>query len=333
MTGPASRRNISVAIDDYDHVRALASGEVAISGASLSFHRMSRPAETFHRQFRFGEWDVSEFSLALFCSLVGADDDRFVGLPVFPSRKFRHSSIYVRSDAPFATLEDLAGSRIGVPEWAQTAGVWVRGMLADHYGVDLSSISWFQGGVESLGRSEHAEVWLPEGVEVQTVQDAPLAQKLVQGELDAVIAARFPYDLIAAGKCRTLLPDPRSAEAVYWSETGIFPIMHLLVVRRDVYEQDRWLAKELVRAFTAAKDISVRRLASVGTPMFPLPHLAEEAGSLIRRFGPDPWPYGLEANRAALSSFVRYVNEQGISRRKIAIDELFVASATDEFHG
>lgn len=324
---------LSVAIEDYDHVRALRSGEIEIDGVQLGFHRPSRPAETFHRQLRFAEWDVSELSLAQFCHCVARGDDRFVGLPVFPSRRFRHSSVFVAARSPLGSFEDLSGRRVGVPEWGQTAGIWVRGTLGDHHGVDLGSVTWVQGGVEEAGRPEHAALSLPPGVVLEPGPDRGLAEELVAGRLDAVVAARFPSRLLAEGRVRPLLADSRSAERTYFQVTGIHPIMHLLVLRRELAERHRWLAKDLVKAFGAAKDWSVARLGSAGTPMYPVPQLSDDVGEARVVFGDDPWPYGLEPNRKTLDTFLRYCWEQGVISREVAVEELFAPSAVEEFHG
>lgn len=325
--------DVSIAIEDYDHVRYLISGEVCIGGARLNFHRTSRPAETFHRQLTYEEWDVSEMSLAQFCHGVATGDDRFVGLPVFPSRCFRHSSVVVRGDSEIRTFEQLNSCRVGVPEWAQTAGIWVRGTLSDRHRVDLRSIVWYQGGVEAPGRPEHAALTLPAGLRIHRVRDAALATKLVDGDIDAIIAARFPARMIESGAVRRLLADPYAAELTYWRDTRIHPIMHVLAMRRDVYERNRWLARDLVTAFTAAKDLSVARLRSTETPMFPIPHLNDHCASTVEVYGEDPWPYGVEENRATLSVFLRYAHEQGVTPRLLEIEDLFAPSAVGEFHG
>lgn len=325
--------DVSVAIDDYDHVRRLAEGHVTVDGVRFTFHRTSRPAETFHRQLAHAEWDVAELSLAQFCHGVAAGDDRFVGLPVFPSRRFRHSSVVVRGDSVLHDLGQLAGRRVGIPEWGQTAGVWVRGMLADRHDVGLGSVTWCQGGVDAPGRPEHAELALPPGVVVHRVTDRGLAAMLLDGSIDAVISARFPQRLLASGQARTLLADCRTAEAAYFADTGIVPIMHVVVLRHSLHDRHPWLARDLVNAFTEARDWSLARLRSGGTPMYPVPHLPELVAEAIGAFGGDLWPYGVEGNRHALQTFCRYACEQGLTARPLAVEELFAPSTTDEFHG
>jgi len=323
---------VSVAIDDYEHVRALADGDVRVPGATFTFHRLPTPSEIFHRQFRFGEWDVSEMSLALYCGMRSAGDERFVAIPVFPLRRFRHSCVFVAASSPLRRLEDLAGRRVGVPEWGQTAGVWVRGILEDDHGVGLGDVEWVQGGVAEVGRPEHLHLALPPGVRLGRVADAPLIDKLLAGELDAIVSALFPQELLASGRCRPLLADWRAAELDYYDRTGIVPIMHLVVVRREVHEAHRWLAKELVKAFDAAKARALERLCSAQASLYPVPHLAEVASELVGRFGGDPWPYGLEANRHALATFLRYAAAQGLLERELGPEELFAPSSIDVFH-
>jgi 4,5-dihydroxyphthalate decarboxylase len=325
--------DVSVAVDDYDHVRWLVEGRTTVDGVRFTFHRTSRPAETFHRQLTHAEWDVSELSLAQFCHGVAAGDDRFVGLPVFPSRRFRHSSVFVRGDSALHDLGQLAGRRVGIPEWGQTAGVWVRGMLADRHHVGLGSVTWFQGGVDAPGRPEHADLALPPEVALHRVADRGLASMLVDGAIDAVVAARFPAGLVASGRVRTLLDDCRAAENAYFADTGIVPIMHVVVLRRSLHDRHPWLARDLVTAFTEARDWSLARLRSGGTPMYPVPHLPELVAEALGAFGDDPWPYGVDRNRPTLDTFCRYAHEQGLTPRLLAVEELFAPSTTDEFHG
>lgn len=323
----------SIAIDDYEHVRAFADGKVQVSGASFSFHQMPMPSETFHRQVSFSEWDVSELSLAVYCGMRASGDERFIALPVFPSRKFRHSCVVVVADSPLTSLDQLSGRRVGVPEWGQTAGVWVRGILGDEYKVGLDDVEWFQGGVAEVGRPEHLTLRLPAGVSVKPITDEPLAAKLLNGELDAVIAAWFPPALLASGRCRTLIADPRTAEIEYYDKTGIFPIMHVVAIRTDVHLSHRWLAKELVKAFGEAKRQSLERLCALYSTHYPLAHLPEFAVEITDRFGGDPWPYGLEANRHTLSTFLRYELTQGLMSSPLEPEQLFAPSSIDVYRG
>src|SRR3954451_4536364 len=243
---------LSLALNNYDHVRDVLSGTVRPEGIDLL--PLELPIEEiFYRFTKFREWDVSEMSFGKVVSLMSEERPDIVALPVFVSRVFRHSAIYLREGAGIKKPMDLEGKRVGLPEWAQTAGIYVRGMLAHEYDVDLAKIQWFQAGVREPGRVEKVALALPPGLKIQRVADRTLVQMLAAGELDAVMSAReIP--------ARRLFSDYRAAEAEYWKKTRIFPIMHVLIIRRDIYEQDRWIAMSLYQAFEEAKRRSAARL-------------------------------------------------------------------------
>ncbi|MEP6997382.1 MAG: 4,5-dihydroxyphthalate decarboxylase [Betaproteobacteria bacterium] len=314
---------LCLAIGAYDHVRDLADGSVQIAGVEPTVLQLP-VEETFHRFLLQGEFDVSEVSLAKITALAAQDDRRFVPLPVFPSRAFRHSSIYVRSDGGITRPEALAGKRIGVPEWAQTAAVWSRGLLAHEYGVDLASIHWHQAGVNEAGRREKVELELPPGFRLTVVTERALSDMLLSGDLDAVLSARPPTPVARADpRVRRLFADYRDVELAYARKTGIFPIMHVLAMRREVYERDRWLAMNLFKAFDEAKARSLERAADMAVSHFPLPWIADELRLARGLFGDDPWPYGVDANRTTLDTFLRYAFEQGVCRRQLTVETLF----------
>ena len=314
---------LSLAIGEYDHVRDVLDGTVPVAGVDLTVMRLP-VEEIFYRSTFFREFDVSEMSFGKIIALASRDDHGFVPLPVFPSRVYRHSSIYVRTDSPLTRLEDLAGKRIGVPEWAQTAAVYSRGVLAHDHGVDLRSIQWFQAGVNEAGRKEKVRLELPPGLQLTVVADRSLTQMLLDGALDAVFTARPPRPfVIGDGRVRRLLANYREIEYEYGRRTGIFPIMHVVAMRRDIYERHRWLAMNLFRAFDEAKNRSVARARDGAVSYFPLPwtpHLMEQSSALL---GPDPWPYGLEANRTTLEAFAQYAFEQGVCARRVEVQDLF----------
>ena len=245
---------LTVAVGDYEHVRDVTDGTVRVQGVDLTVLRMP-PEEAFYRFINHQEFDVSELSFAKAIAFASQDDPRFVLLPVFPSRVFRHSSIYVRVGSGLEQPEQLAGKRIGVPEWAQTAAVYSRGMLMHEHGISLQSVLWFQAGVNDAGRKEKARLKLPQGVVCTPVPDASLSQMLLDGRLDAVLSARPPDAFMQhPDKVSRLFADSRAAERSYFSKTGIFPIMHVLAMRRAVYERNRWLARNLLTAFEQAKN-------------------------------------------------------------------------------
>jgi len=318
-----ARLPLCLALGDYDHVRDVQDGTVSVAGVDLTVLRLP-VEEMFHRFLIHEEFDVSEASFAKIVAFAAADDRRFVPLPVFTSRVFRHSSIYVRSDGAIARPEDLAGKRIGVPEWAQTAAVWSRGLLAHEYGVDLASIHWHQAGVNEAGRREKVKLKLPPGFRLTVVAERSLSDMLLAGDLDAVLSARPPAQFDRADpRVRRLFTDCRDVELAYARKTGIFPIMHVVAMRRGVYERDRWLAMNLFQAFATAKERSLDRAANMAASHFPLPWIPEALRDARALFGVDPWPYGIDANRTTLDAFVRYAFEQGVCRRQLTAEELF----------
>ena len=321
-----TRMNIplTIAVGDYEHVRDVTDGTVRVQGADLTVLRMS-PEETFYRFINHQEFDVSELSFAKAIAFASQDDPRFVLLPVFPSRVFRHSSIYVRSSLKLERPEQLAGLRIGVPEWAQTAAVYSRGMLMHEHGVALQSAQWFQAGVNDAGRKEKAKLKLPDGVACTPVPDASLSQMLLDGRLDAVLSARAPDAFLHHPQQVTrLFADSRAAEQAYFVKTRIFPIMHVLAMRREVYERNRWLARNLLTAFEQAKNNSLARALDVTASHFALPWVADIARDAQVMLGQDFWPYGIDANRVTLEAFCTYAHEQGVAHRPVQPEELFV---------
>ena len=245
---------------------------------------------------------------------------------MFPSRVFRHSSIYVRSDGGITAPEELAGKRVGVPEWAQTAAIYSRGLLAHEYGVDLASIHWHQAGVNEPGRREKVALELPPGFRLTVVADRSLSDMLLAGDLDAVLSARPPAPFIAGDpRVRRLFADYRDVELAYARKTGIFPIMHVVALRREVYDRDRWLAMNLFKAFDEARRRSLERAADITASFFPLPWIPDELRRARELFGADPWPYGVEANRTTLDAFLSYAFEQGVCRRRLTVETLVPA--------
>jgi 4,5-dihydroxyphthalate decarboxylase len=318
-----SKIPLTLAIGEYDHARDLFDGTVQVEGVDLTVLRLP-VEEMFHRFIMHGEFDVSECSFAKVAAFTAQDDSRFVLLPVFPSRVFRHSSIYVRSGAEIDRPEHLAGKRVGVPEWAQTAAVYSRGLLAHEYGVDLASIDWYQAGVNQPGRREKVALELPPGFRLSVVADRTLSDMLLASDLDAVLSARTPASFLAGDpRIRRLFADYRAVELAYARKTGIFPIMHVVAMRREVYERDRWLAMNLFKAFDQARRRSLERAAEIAASFFPLPWIADELRIARELFGNDPWPYGVDANRATLEAFLLYAFEQGVCRRRLRSEALF----------
>jgi 4,5-dihydroxyphthalate decarboxylase len=322
---------LTLAIGAYDHMRDLLDGTVRAEGIDLTVLRLPIE-EIFYRFTRYREWDVSEMSFGKVISLVSQNDKSVVAIPVFPSRVFRHSSIYVRADSGITTPEQLSGKRIGVPEWAQTAAIYSRGMLAHEYGVDIKSIHWHQGGVNEAGRIEKVKLKLPDGMRYTVVQERSLSEMLLAGEIDAMLSARPPMPFAAGDdRVRRLFEDYRAVELRYWRKTGIFPIMHVVAMRREVHERHPWVAMNLLKAFEAAKNQSLKRMTEITASFYPLPWMADNTLLSRELLGENFWPYGIEPNRQTLEAFTQYAFEQGVSHRKVAVEELFVPEVQSSF--
>jgi 4,5-dihydroxyphthalate decarboxylase len=318
-----ARLHLSLAVADYDHVRDLVAGVVRPEGIVLTPFVLPIE-EIFFRFTKHLEWDVSELSFAKYIALCSQGVSAMVALPIFPSRVFRHSAIYIRAGGPISDVKDLAGKTIGVPEWAQTAGIYVRGMLAETYGLDLASIHWVQAGVNQPGREEKVQLRLPAGVRCESRPHKTLDALLLDGDVDAVISARPPAAFSARdARIARLFPKHREEEVQYWEAAGIFPIMHTVTVRRTVFERHPWVGNSLFKAFEEAKRRSLERVFDLTASRLPLPWAASFADDIRARFGDDPWPYGLEANRPTLDAFCRFANDQGVTQRRLAPEDLF----------
>lgn len=301
------RLPLTLAINAYDHVRDLRPQAIDLTVLELPIE------EIFYRFTRFREWEASEMSFGKVVALLSQPAPDVVAIPVFPSRVFRHSAIYT---SKLGTPKELEGKRVGIPEWAQTAGIYVRGLLQHEYGVDLARIDWVQAGVREPGRVEKVALRLPPGVRITPAADKTLAGMLASGELDAVISARDP------GGSR-LFADYAALELEYFKKTRIFPIMHVIVLRREVYERDRWIAMNLFSAFEQAKRAAQARITEIGLSHVPMPWLAEHARRWREIAGEDLWPYGIGANRPTLEAFLQYAHEQGVALRRLRVEELF----------
>ena len=322
---------LTIAINDYDHVRDLLAGRVEAEGISLTALNFE-VEEIFFRFVRFREWDISEMSMGKYVSLRAGGDDSIIAIPVFPSRLFRHSGIYVRSDSAIRAPGDLKGKRIGVPEWSQTAVVYMVGLLRREYGVALEDVDWVQAGVNEPGRPEKAALRLPGGMRLTRVTDKTLTSMLKAGELDAVMSAH-PPESYETGEpwIRRLFEDHAPVELDYYRKTGIFPIMHTVAIRREVYDLHRWIAMNLLEAFEAAKRRSLARLREYNTARIPLPWLPTRAKEIAAIFGEDFWPYGVEPNRRTVDAFLGFAHEQGVFQRLLKVEELFAPEMASRF--
>ena len=322
-SGGTARLHLTLAATDYDHVRDLMHGVVRPDGIVLTGFVLP-VEEVFFRFIKNREWDVSEMSFGKFIGYASQGNSPFIGIPVFPSRVFRHSAFYVRSDRGIATPKDLESKSVGIPEWAQTAGIYARGFLAESAGVDLTKIKWVQAGMNEAGREEKVEFKLPPGIQYQQRRDTSISAMLLAGEIDAAISARVP-DAFAhgGGKVVRLYPDYRQDEMAYHAATGIYPIMHVIAMRRAVFERHPWAAMNLFKAFDEAKQRSVERVRDLTASRIPMPWAAALADEFAASFGGDSFPYGLEPNRKTLDAFCRFAHEQGVTAKKLTPDELF----------
>lgn len=288
--------------------------------------------EIFFRFTHHREWEISELSLAKYCSLRSRDDTSVIAIPVFPSRSFRHSAIYVRPDGPVDDPSALSGARIGFPEWTVTATVWVRALLQHEHGIDLTGVRWVQGGTNEPGRVETLPVDLPAGIEVTAERERSLSDMLIEGDLDAVIAPHPPDGFSdRSGRIVRLFSDYPAAERSYYERTGIFPIMHVIVLRDDVHARFPWAAANLYRAFEEAKERSIERTLDANAPRMPVPWGPACAAQAEAVFGRDFWPYGLERNYTTLDSFLAYAQEQGLCERRLVPEQLFAPQVLESF--
>jgi len=322
---------LTLACNGNDRTQALHDGTVRPTGIDLTTLALD-PEELFWRTLRHREFDVSELSMSSYLMTLEADEPPFVAIPVFPSRFFRHSCIYVNVDAGIDEPADLVGKRMGVPEYQMTASLWVRGMLQDDYGVAPADVHWFHGGQEDAGgREEKLDLSLPADLTLEAIPTGrTLSDLLVAGDLDALVTARTP-SAFATDAVERLFPDYRRVERDYYERTGFFPIMHTVVLRRDVYEANPWAAQELTKAFTAAKDRRLERIANTNELPVALPWLVAEVEATRDLMGHDYWPYGVEANRETLEAMTRYSHDQGLTSERLAVGDLFAPNTYDRF--
>jgi len=323
MNTPVGRLRLSVAMGDYDRTRALLDGRVLIDGVEPVFMTLS-PEETFFRAMRQQAFDISELSLSSYLVKASRDECPYVAVPVFLSRAFRHTSIWVRKDR-IRTPQDLKGKRVGVPEYQLTANVWARAILQEDHGVSPRDITWVRGGIETPGRPEKIAVALPPDTRLE---DAPAGRTISDlidaGEIDGFIAPRPPAGAAARNpQVRWLFDDPTAAAKDWYRRTGIFPIMHVVGVRRELAEQHPWLPIAVLKAFTQAKALALEALADTSATKVTLPFVEEQLKAALDALGDDFWSYGVAGNEATLRFFLRHHHAQGLSARELAVEQLF----------
>lgn len=315
---------VTIACGNYDRTRAIRDGTVKVEGCNVTYLPLY-PEEIFHRAFKFQEFDISELSFSSYIRTVAAGTSAYIGIPAFVSRIFRHSGIYVRKGAGIEKPQDLRGKRIGVPEYQITAVVWMRGLMQHEYGIAPSEIHWRSGGQEQPGRHERTPLKAIPGLDLQPIgDDRTLNGMLKAGELDALFTARAPSSFLAGEPhIARLFANTRAAERAYYRKTRLFPIMHLVGIRKILAEKYPWLATSVYKAFCEAKARAMIDLRNVNALMVTLPWLEAETNETSAIMGEDFWKYGISENLPEIEALTQYVHEQGLADRKVKVEELF----------
>jgi len=324
--------NLTLACEDYDRTRALLDGSVKPEGIDLTY--LALPVEEiFWRMIRYEDFDIAELSMGAF--LVAAAQGRrpFTAIPVFPSRSFRHRCFFVNSSSGIERPEDLRGKRVGVPEYTMTASVWLRGLLEHEYGVAPEEIQWFQGGEEQPGRKDRVDFDLPAKIRLEVIpEDRTLNAMIESGEIDALISPRMPSCFLSGSqKVRRLFPDYKRVEMDYFRKTGLFPQMHLMVIRMGVYEKNPWVAQSLYKAFCEAKDLCFSKIYDSNVLRTSLPWTLADYEETRLLMGEDYWPYGFAANRHGLETLHSYLLEQGLIKMSLDLEKLFAPNTLEAF--
>ena len=318
---------LSLAVCDYDRTRAIFDGRARIEGCDITAIALE-PEESFHRAFKFNEFDISEISMSSYMMMAARGEAHYFAIPAFVSRLFRHSGIYIRTDRGIKGPPDLKGRMVGLPEYQMTANVWIRGILEDEYGVKPSDIKWRRGGLEEPGRQERAKIKLPPDVDYAAIPEhRTLSDMLAKGEIDGLLSARAPSCFLnGALNVGRMFPDYPAVEEAYFRKTRIFPIMHAVGIRRALVDRYPWLAVSVYKAFLKAKELCMKELGQIGHLATSLPWSVAEYDRLRKVMGEDFWSYGAHKNRHVLERLTRYSYAQGLSARKLGVDEMFVPS-------
>jgi 4,5-dihydroxyphthalate decarboxylase len=327
-----SKLRFTFACSSYDRVQALLNGAIVPEGMDFNFIPLE-VEEIFWRQLRHQEFDACEISLSSYTMGKSRGDERFIAIPVFTSRFFRHSCVYIHTKKGIKTPQDLKGRIVGVPEYQMTAAVWLRGIFQHEFGVHPRDIHWRSGGEETPGRIEKVKLELPSEIDYQSIPaDKTLSRMLDEGEIDALLTARAPSSFISGSpNVKRLFENYWEVEEEYFRRTGIFPIMHAVALKRTVYEQNPWVAMSLYKALTAAKNVAMKSLEHTFALQVSLPWLIHHVDRTRATMGVDWWPYGIERNRQNIEALCQYSFEQGLSARKMAAEDLFAPETFDEF--
>jgi 4,5-dihydroxyphthalate decarboxylase len=328
-----SKLRLSLGCWNYDRTRGLLEGRIQPDGIDLTYLNMP-VEETFFRMLRHQEFDVAEMSLSSYAVSLFKEQRHFIAIPVFPSRFFRHSCIYVNTKSGIKEPKDLIGKKIGNPEYQMTAPVWIRGILQDEYGVPVDSPTYYTGGEEEPGRPEKLKLDLPPNIKVRPIGERDtLAAMLRDGDIDGFYTARMPssYKAGGLGNVRRLFESYMEIEQAYYRKTKIFPIMHTVAIRRSLYEQYPWVAMSLYKAFVQSQRETYDDLYVTAALKAMLPWLTKHVEDARSLMGDDFWPYGFAPNRETLATFLRYHHEQGLSKRLLKPEELFAPETMESF--
>ena len=324
---------LTLACWDYDRTRALQDGTVQVEGVELTYLPL-RVEETFWRMLRYQEFDAAELSMGSYLMAREKDFPKLIAIPVFPSRAFRHSCIYINTGSGIKEPKNLAGKRVGVPEYQITMAIWARGILQHEYGVKPEQMKWFTGGEEHPGREDKVKHDLPKSIDIRPIgPDQTLSSMLERGEIDAMISAHMPSPFVRRSpKVQRLIPDFPKVERDYYRRTKIFPIMHTVALREDFYQNNPWVAQSLCKAFADSKRICQEAMYEFSALKYMLAWSIAEMEEERELFGEgELWPYGLEANRQVLETLVQYAHEQALLKSRLELKSLFAPSTLDEF--
>ena len=327
-----AKLRFTFACSPYDRLQAILNGTIVPEGMDFNFIPLE-VEEIFWRQLRHQEFDACEMSFSSYTMARSRGDERFIAIPVFTSRFFRHSSAYINVNKGIKSPGDLKGKTVGVPEYQMTAAVWLRGIFQHEYGVHPRDVHWKSGGEETPGRVEKIKLELPPDIDYQSIPaDKTLSRMLDEGEIDALFTARAPSSFTSGSpNVKHLFDRYWEAEEEYFKRTGIFPIMHAVAIKRSVYEQHPWVAMSLYKALLASKNLTLKSMQHTFALHATLPWLVHHVDETRKVMGDDWWPYGIEKNRKTIEALCQYSFEQGLSARKMALEELFAPETFDEF--
>jgi 4,5-dihydroxyphthalate decarboxylase len=322
---------LTLACEDYDRTRPIKDRRIKPEGIELNYLVMS-VEEIFWRMMKYEEFDISELSMGAFLTAAARGRRPFVAIPVFPSRTFRHRCIFINTASGIRRPEELRGKRMGVPEYSMTAAVWLRGLFQHEYGIPPSEIHWIQAGEEQPGRKDRVDFEMPPGVRLESKNDQTLNEMIASGEIDAMMSPRMPSCFLeGAPNVRRLFSNYRQAEMKYFAKTGLFPIMHVIVIKRAIYEKDPWVAQTVYKAFCEAKDLCMRELYDTNILRVSLPWTSAEYEDTCDLMTSNYWPYGLASNRKNLETLHGYLYEQGLIKQRLNLDELFAPETLEAF--